>query len=167
MSAAAAPHRRSPARSIGTLHVVIDGTDLPGRHCGPDLDGLWYDNIHVGLARGTDTVELVPGDTDRARWTFDVDLRRTDAGAFDFGGPYVLGPRDERHIGLRWVRADSDGGWVVFRGAKFRLFEMDDGIFEAASAPGRRLVGRLGLTDEQGCPRCATVRPPVIDWTVE
>ena len=25
----------------------------------------------------------------------------------------------------------------------------------------------LGLTDEQGWPRCATVRPPLIAWTVE
>ena len=53
------------------------------------------------------------------------------------------------------------------RGAKFRLFEMDRAIFESAAAPGRTLVGRLGLTDEQGWPRCATVRPPLIAWTVE
>jgi hypothetical protein len=54
----------------------------------------------------------------------------------------------------------------VFRGAKFRLFEMDSGIFEQALSEGRRLVGTLGLTDEQGWPRCATVRTPVIRWSV-
>jgi hypothetical protein len=158
---------RSPARSIGTLRVVIEGTDLPDRRCGPDPDGLWYDDVHVGLARGRSTDELVPGDADRARWSFDVDLRETSEGTYDFGGPYVLGPRDERHLGLRWVREDRAGGWVVFRGAKFRLYEMEPALFEAASGPGRTLVGRLGLTDEQGWPRCATVRPPLIAWTVE
>ena len=159
--------RRAPARSIGSIRVRIEGNDLPGRRCGPDLDGLWYENVHVGLARGTATDELVPGDADRARWAFDVDLRTTDTGEFDFGGPHVLGPRDERHLGLRWVREDDDGQFVVFRAAKFRLFEMDRAIFESAAAPGRTLVGRLGLTDEQGWPRCATVRPPLIAWTVE
>jgi hypothetical protein len=152
--------RRAPARSIGSIGVRIEGNDLPGRRCGPDPDGLWYENVHVGLARGTATDELVPGDADRARWAFDVDLRTTDTGEFDVGGPHVLGPRDERHLGLRWVREDDDGQFVVFRAAKFRLFE-------SAAAPGRTLVGRLGLTDEQGWPRCATVRPPLIAWTVE
>ena len=28
------------------------------------------------------------------------------------------------------------------------------------------LVGTLGLTDGRGSPRCATVRPPVINWKV-
>jgi hypothetical protein len=27
------------------------------------------------------------------------------------------------------------------------------------------LVGRLGLTDPKGNPRCAAVRPPVIEWS--
>jgi hypothetical protein len=159
--------RRAPARSIGSIRVRIEGTDLPGRRCGPDMDGLWYENVHVGLARGTATDELVPGDAERARWAFDVDLRETDTGEFDFSGPHVLGPRDERHLGLRWVREDDDGRFVVFRAAKFRLFEMDRAIFEAAAVPGMTLVGRIGLTDEQGWPRCATVRPPLIAWTVE
>ncbi len=131
------------------------------------MGGLWYENVHVGLARGTATDELVPGDAERAVWAFDVDLRETDTGEFDFSGPYVLGPRGERHLGLRWVREDDEGRFVVFRAAKFRLFEMDRAIFEAAAVPGMTLVGHIGLTDEQGWPRCATVRPPLIAWTVE
>jgi hypothetical protein len=55
----------------------------------------------------------------------------------------------------------------LFQGAKFRLYEIDPSIFEAALQPGRRLVGRVGLTDSQGWPRCATVRPPHIVWSVE
>jgi Family of unknown function (DUF5990) len=31
---------------------------------------------------------------------------------------------------------------------------------------GGRLVVSLGLTDEQGWPRCAGVRPPLVAWSV-
>jgi hypothetical protein len=157
---------RRPARPIGSISVEIEGVDLPGGRCGPDPDGDWYDNVHVGLARGRETVEQVPGDAPSARWIFDVAIKTDDAGALDFGGPYVLGPRDQRHLGLRWFRQDVDGSWVMFRGAKLRLYEMDPALFEAALRPGRRLVGRVGLTDEMGWPRCATVRPPHITWSV-
>jgi len=130
------------------------------------MDGEWYEDVRVGLARGTDTIEHVPGDADTARWTFAMDLAIDEDGKLDQRGPFVHGPRGERHLGLRWLRKDADGIDVVFRGAKFRLFEMDAALFEEALGEGRRLVGQLGLTDDQGWPRCATVRPPVISWTV-
>jgi hypothetical protein len=37
-------------------------------------------------------------------------------------------------------------------------------VLGAAVASGV-LIGRLGLTDEKGNPRCAAVRPPLIEWT--
>jgi hypothetical protein len=166
MTASASVRRRSPAKRIGTVTVEIVGTDLPGRTCGPDVDGQWYDDVRVGQAQGTDTIEPAPGDAEVARWTFPVELAIDENGKLDQRGPFVHGPRGERHLGLRWLRKDADGRDVVFRGAKFRLFEMDPDLFEQALGEGRRLVGSLGLTDEQGWPRCATVRPPVIRWTV-
>jgi hypothetical protein len=30
---------------------------------------VWYDDVRVGLARGTDTVDEVPGDADVISWT--------------------------------------------------------------------------------------------------
>jgi hypothetical protein len=165
-AAPSAASRRPPATRIGTVTVELIGTDLPGRTCGPDTDGVWYDEVRVGLARGTDTVDEVPGDADVARWQFAIDLAIDEGGNLDQRGPFVLGPRGERYLGLRWLRTDADGRPAVFRGAKFRLFEMDRALFEDALGDGRRLVGRLGLTDEQGWPRCATVRPPLISWTV-
>lgn len=148
------------------MTVEIIGTDLPGRRCGPDTDGVWYDDVRVGLARGSDTVDEVPGDADIARWQFAIDLGVDENGELDQRGPFVLGPRGERYLCLRWLRTDADGRPAVFRGAKFRLFEMDRALFEDALGDGRRLVGRLALTDEHGWPRCATVRPPVISWAV-
>ena len=47
--------------------VVIEGTDLPGRRCGPDPEERWYENIHVGVRHRTGPLELVPGDAATAR----------------------------------------------------------------------------------------------------
>jgi hypothetical protein len=82
--------------------VEIRGSDLPGRRCGPGPDGGFYENIHVGPARRTETVDLVPGDAASARWAFEVTVLEGDDG-FDVGGPFVHGKRGERHFGLRWV----------------------------------------------------------------
>jgi len=158
---------RRPAAPLGAIEVVVEGHDLPGRWCGPDLEGRGYDNIHVGLWKKGGAVGLVAGDAAIARWDFEVVVKEDEAGKLDFGGPFVDGSRDERHLGLVWQRQLEDGTWSIFRGTKFRLYEMEGSLFREALQPGRRLVGRLGLTDEQGFPRCATVRPPLIIWAVE
>ena len=158
---------RRPALPLGNIQVEIEGRDLPGRRCGPGPEGFWYENIHVGVWRQRQPTQLVPGDADQALWSFEMTLKVDDSGQLDFGGPYVAGPRDQRYLGLIWVREADGGSWEVFRGAKFRLYEMERSLFEEALQPGRRLVGRLGLTDEQGWPRCAAVRPPLISWSVE
>jgi hypothetical protein len=158
--------RRVPARPVGTIVVEIVGTDLPGIRCGPDQNGAWCEGVHVGLARGSETVELIRGDAPIATWAFSVSIRADESGDLDFGGPFVIGRRGERHLGIRWLRQDARGGFVVFRGAKIRLYEMDAALFRTALGTGQSLVGRLGLTDADGWPRCATVRPPDISWSV-
>lgn len=152
---------------MGTIRVEIERSDLPGSRCGPDPEGGWYENIHVGIARGREAFDRVPGGAETAHWAIDVVVKEDEEGKLDFGGPFVAGPRDERYLGLIWIRELKDGSWSLFRAAKFRLYEMEPSLFEAAMKPGRRLVGRLGLTDALGWPRCATVRPPDITWSIE
>jgi hypothetical protein len=118
------------------------------------------------LARRTETVELVRGDADHARWEFEMLLRRDDDGLWDFGGPFVLGRRGERHLGLRWLRATGHGEHEVFRGAKLRLEDLDPRLVEEALQSRKKLVAELGLTDEKGYPRCASVRPPLVRWSI-
>ena len=144
--------------------VEILGSDLPGRRCGPAPDGSFYENIHVGLARRTETVDLVPGDAASARWVFEVTVRDLDDG-IDVAGPFVYGKRGERAFGLRWGVPREDGAFDVFRAAKLRFSDVDRSALRQAVSTGRRLVGSLGLTDEQGWPRCASVRPPVVTWS--
>ena len=148
-----------------TMVVEIRGHDLPGRRCGPTPDGGSYENIHVGIVRRADIIELVPGDAPSARWQLEVTVRRGDDGTFDFGGPFVHGKRGERHLALRWGTLGDDGTVMVFRGAKLRLSDVDPSVLRRAVRGGGRLVGSLGLTDGQGWPRCASVRPPDISWS--
>lgn len=87
--------------------------------------------------------------------------------ALDFRGPYVSGGRGERSLGLRWGTLDDDDGtFTVFRAAKFRLWELDPDVVREASSSGR-LIALVDLTDEEGYPRCATVRPPDVTWSAK
>jgi hypothetical protein len=181
-NAAPPPPRRPPRRpapKAGVLTVVIEGFDLPGLSCRPEPDGTVHRNIHVGLStRGQDregllmpgrpglAAEPVPGDAPSARWEVPVTLRRGNDG-FDFGGPFVRGDRTDRHLGLAWGDVPGDGTLRVFRGAKFRLVDVDPGLIEDAMRPGWRLVARVRLTDANGNPVCARVRRPALTWSAE
>ncbi|HEY3214227.1 MAG TPA: DUF5990 family protein [Actinomycetota bacterium] len=144
--------------------VEILGSELPGLRCGPAPDGSFYENIHVGLARRTETVDLVPGDGDSARWVFEVTVHDRNDG-IDITGPFVHGKRGDRAFGLRWDVPADDGSFAVFRAAKLRFSDVDTATLREAIETGGRLLGSLGLTDEHGWPRCAHVRPPDVRWS--
>jgi hypothetical protein len=71
--------------------IEIRGHDLPGRRCGPAPEGGEYGDVHVGLARKADTIDLVPGDAASARWELEVKVKPGPDGGFDCTGPSVLG----------------------------------------------------------------------------
>jgi ankyrin repeat protein len=163
--------RRRTAETSGTtgptVTVEIAGSDLPGRSCGPGPSGEMYGNVHVVLKRRKDgVVELVPGDAPSATWRFPMTVRRDEDGTLDYGGPFVLGRRGERSLGLVWGELGRDDGFAVFRAATLRLEDLDPDLVRQALDTGRGLACSLGLTDEQGHPRCASVRPPLVAWTV-
>jgi hypothetical protein len=151
------------------MNVVIEGTHLPGRTCHPNAEGYGYTNVHVGLCvrgktphidvpgRPWGVVGVVAGDAPTVRWDFDVELRGAD-----FGGPYVRGARGDRHIFLAWGEMAPHGPFELFRGSKLRLDAIDPGVLHAADRPGRRLVGRMRLTDAKGNPSATDVR-----WSAE
>jgi Family of unknown function (DUF5990)/Domain of unknown function (DUF5655) len=177
-----APRRpaRRPAPVLGTLNVLIDGFDLPGLTCHPEPNGTVHRSVHVALSGhdedrssldmpgrgGARALEPVPGDAPSARWAVPVTVRRGDDG-LDFGGPFVRGVRDDRHLGLVWGDVAGDGTLRLFRGAKLRLVEVEPGLIEAAMRPGHRLVARVRLTDPNGNPVCARVHSPALTWSVE
>ena len=130
-----------------TARFRIVGSEFPGLTCGAS------EQVQVGVQRGRDAVDLVPGDADGARWEFEVDVRNGR-----FTGPYVHGRGDERFLYLVWVAGPHR---EMFRRAKLQLDAVD-----AAAADGAVVEARLPLTDDRGGPVCASVRPPRITWSV-
>jgi hypothetical protein len=148
--------------------IRIEGSDLPGSACGPspDVEG-GYHNIYVGVQRRNrpqEHLELVPGDAASATWTLECDAVLSDTG-WDVKGAYIQGPLGGRFIYLSWGTVDNGQAFTMFRRAKLWLEAVPPKVIERASKSGV-LVGRLGLTDPRGNPLCASVRPPLIDWSV-
>jgi hypothetical protein len=146
--------------------IRIEGSDLPGRSCGPSPDFPGHDNVHVGVQRRNkrdELLDLIPGDAPSATWTFDCTALRTPAGV-DINGRYIQGPAGGRFIYLSWGTVDGDESFMLFRRAKLWLDAIPPAVLDRAMERGL-LVGRLGLSDQKGNPLCAAVRPPLIEWS--
>ncbi len=149
------------------MDVRIVGVEMPGRSCAdPRPDGLTYDDVHVGMQRRRDVVDLVAGDAPTASWDLTVDTVTKD-GTLDFRGPFVQGKRGDRFLYLSWGTVDERGAFEMFRRAKLMFDGVSDELVASAVAPGRRLAGRVRMTHDDGMPRCAAVRPPIIEWSVD
>jgi hypothetical protein len=85
-------------------------------------------------------------------------------GATNLKGPYIQGPPGGRFIYLNWGTIDEPGTFNLFRRAKLWLTAVPPQVLRSATEQGV-LVGRLGLTDTKGNPLCASVRPPLIEWS--
>ena len=73
---------------------------------------------------------------------------------------------DDKELKIRALLVDGDatGDPVMFRRAKLWLDAIAASVLERAVHQGA-LIGRLGLTDPAGNPLCASVRPPLIEWS--
>lgn len=146
------------------MQVTIVGTQLPGLDCGRGHNFPGHANIHVGVQRKnrpTELLDLQRGDATVARWTLDCSVD-----GLDVRGPFIQGPPGGRFIYLSWGSVDAEGVFSMFRRAKLLLADVPADIMAAAPTSGV-LVGRLRLTDANGQPLCASVRPPQIQWAAE
>ncbi len=147
------------------MRVAIEGYDLPSRaFCDPD--GERYNDVRVGVQIRRDPEELVPADTNTARWELDVTVVAGPDDSLDFKGPAVHGKRGDRFLYLAWSNIDDNGEFEMFRRAKLMLNRIDLELVRAANAEAHQLVGRVRHSDDHGTPRCARVDPPDIGWGV-
>lgn len=150
------------------MRIRIEALDLPGRSCSPSHGQLGgYHNIHVGVQsrnKRDELLGLVPGDVPAATWTLECAQAPSRAGIVDLRGPYIQGPPGGRFIYLSWGTVDDAGEFTMFRRAKLWLDAIPPAVLDSAVERGE-LVGRLGLTDCTGNPLCASVRPPLIEWS--
>jgi hypothetical protein len=147
------------------VHIRIEGTDLPGRRGGPEADALRLANVHVGVQRKADVVDRVPADAPSATWEFEVAGREVDD-LLDVGGPWVHGRPGARFLYLSWGAVEGNR-FAMFRRAKLLFGDVPTAMLRAAHDDQGTLVARLGLTDPDGGPRCARVRPPDVRWSLE
>jgi uncharacterized protein DUF5990 len=145
--------------------VRILGTDLPGRGAGDEAGKLRLGNVHVGVQRKAEVVSRGPATAESARWEFEVASREVD-GLLDVGGPWVHGRPGARFLYLSWGAVDGEA-FAMFRRAKLLFGDIPTAMLRRAHDGEGVLVARLGLTDGDGGPRCARVRPPEITWTLE
>lgn len=138
---------------MARLNLRITGRELPGSACGE------YKDIHVGTQRGREPDQLVPADAAESVFEIPVETVTAPDGTADFRGPYVQGRRGERFIYLTWGELPPGGEFAMFRRAKLFLADLP----EEALVGGSAETG-LRLTDGQGMPLCAAVRPPRITW---
>lgn len=147
--------------------IRIEGSDLPGRTCGPGPDYPdGHHDIHVaiqGRKGQQDLLGLVPGDVAAARWELEADVVSPPP-TVDLRGPYIQGSPGRRFIYLSWGVGGGPGSFAMFRRAKLWLDAVPADVM-AAAVEGGLLVGRLGLTDAKGWPLSASVRPPRIAWS--
>ncbi|MEU0150429.1 DUF5990 family protein [Micromonospora fulviviridis] len=145
--------------------IRIEGTDLPGRRTGAEADLLRLRNVHVGMQRKAEVVDRMPADAREAAWQFEVASREVD-GLLDVGGPWVHGRPGARFLYLSWGSVTEDR-FEMFRRAKLLFGDIPGNLLRAGHKGAGVLVGRLRLTDAEGGPVCARVRPPDIGWTLE
>jgi hypothetical protein len=163
----AAGRHTAPAAHTGAVRILIEASDLPGSSCGPSPDRPGgYQGIQVGVqhrSRRDEPLGLVPGDAAAASWTLDCTTVRSAAGV-DLKGPCIQGRPGGRFIYLSWGTVAGTGAFTLFRRAKLCLDAVPSAVLDSAGELGL-LVGRLGLTDGRGNPLCASVRPPLIEWS--
>ena len=147
------------------MRIRIEGSDLPGRGEGAEATRLRRDNVHVGVQRKAEVIDRVPADAPAAVWALEATSREVD-GLLDVGGPWVHGRPGARFLYLSWG-AVSGGEFAMFRRAKLLFGDIPTDLLRAAHDGRGTLVARLGLTDAEGAPRCARVRPPDIVWLLE
>src|SRR5258708_17636894 len=109
------------AEDDSSMQIRIEGTDLPGRSCGPspDVPG-GYHNIHVGVQRRGKRDELLgltPGDAPPATWTIECQLggaAHPSRHTADVKGPYIQGPPGGRLLYLNWLPVDDARNLMLF-----------------------------------------------------
>jgi hypothetical protein len=144
------------------VRIRIEGGDLPGRRPGHEADVLRLGNAHVGLQRRAEVVGLFRADAESAHWECEIAVREID-GLLDVGGPCVHGRPGARFLYLSWGNVDGST-FSMFRRAKLLFGDVPTGTLRSAYENEGLLVGNVGLTQADGTPLCARVRPPAIEW---
>ena len=142
------------------IKVLIHCRDLPGSKFQERT------RVRLGIQKGTDVIEDVPGDVESVTFTVPLRVTRNSAsGRPNFLGPFAHGTPCERFIYLCWGERRG-GNWDGFRRAKLHLSQLSWESIEKAIEDGSAIEAVVNVTDAKGGPLCASVREDKIEWKV-
>jgi hypothetical protein len=146
--------KASTARPVNvSINIILKCVHFPG---------IAFDDKHpvfVGVQRGKEIVDAVPGDTDVAMWTLPVQVKGGRDGKPDFTGPSVYGKPGDRFIYVVWF--ENVGGGERFRRAKIKLSHL---TWDQVAGD---IEAELTMTDGRGTPISGTVKKEWIQWPGE
>jgi hypothetical protein len=145
------------------LTIKVICKDFPGQEFFDKYDGLDHSNIHLGIQKGEEVLELVPGDSKTAEFAPTFRVAEVDGGKTNFLGPYAKGTKDQRFFYLCWGDVKL-GGFHMFRRAKIQLSHLSWKQVEKAVKAGKPITVNISLTGKDGSPVCATLKPPYVEW---
>ncbi|HEX3246080.1 MAG TPA: DUF5990 family protein [Chloroflexota bacterium] len=150
------------------IMMRIRGHTLPGLTCGGAVQGhpQPYDRIHLGIQRGREVVNIVPGDAKEAVFEFPVDIADSPDGGAQFRGPFVQRRLPQQFVYLSWGEVKEPAQFNMFRRAKLHLTTVEPGLLQQVIHYSGVLEASLSLTDRRGNPLCASVKPPLLKWSV-
>jgi hypothetical protein len=145
------------------LTIKVICTDLPGTEFHDEEKGLHYSNVHLGIQRGEEVIDIVPGDSKTAEFAPVFKVAPRDE-LTNFTGPFAKGTKTERFFYLNWGVLVRPGIIHGFRRAKIHLSHLKWADVERAAKANKPITVRLSLTDAKGWPLCASVKPPYVRW---
>lgn len=143
----------SSSQPAGSISIVC--SKLPGLRWGE------HTNVHVGVQRRSEVIEVTPGDAASVVFTVPVTVVGTDP--YDFHGPFVQGTRGSRFVYLSWGDVDATGAFTMFSRIKLMLSAVPDDIRTVLGAGGR-VEACLKLTRGGGGLVHAAVVAPWVTW---
>lgn len=140
------------------LTIEVTCTDLPG------ISFADYQPVYLGIQRGSDVIEAVPGDTKRVVFKPVFRIGKQADGSPNFLGSFAQGTPRQRFFYLSWGVMHEDRRFEMFRRAKIHLSHIGWEHIQKAMSTGTPLKVTLKLTGQKGDPVCASVRGPHIEW---
>ena len=137
-------------------------------HC-RDLPGTVFEGrtgVRLGIQKSKEIIEDVPADVESVTFTFSLRVEKNPkTGKPNFLGPFAQGNPEERFIYLCWGQRNGSD-WNGFRRAKIHLKHLDWNALEKPLETGKSIEAFVNMTDDKGCPLCASVRENNIEWKV-
>ena len=150
------------------LAIEVICTDLPGIHFidPDDRSHRIKEPVYLGIQKGSEVIDAVPADTKQVVFKPVFRIAKQADGSPNFLGPFAQGRPEQRFFYLSWGIMHPDHRFEMFRRAKIHLNHLKWQHIKNAMSKNVPIKVVLRLTDDKGCPLCASVRDEKADWQV-